>query len=63
MGPNCLYTGSNSEDPDEMQHKVEFYQDLLCHLQGLKIFYIPLTIHIQNESILSTDYWTGIACM
>ena len=37
-----LYTGSNSEDPDEMQHKVAFYQDLHCHLQGLKniILYI-----------------------
>ena len=30
-----LYTGSNSEDPDEMLHKVAFYQDLHCHLQGL----------------------------
>ena len=30
-----LYTGSNSEDPDEMQHKVAFYQDLHCHLQGV----------------------------
>ena len=30
------------EDPDEMQHKVAFYQDLHCHLQGLKniILYI-----------------------
>ena len=37
-----LYIGSNSEDPDEMQHKVAFYQDLHCHLQGLKniILYI-----------------------
>ena len=33
---SILYTGSNSEDPDEMQHKVAFYQDLHCHLQGLK---------------------------
>ena len=31
-----LYTGLKSEDPDEMQHKVAFYQDLHCHLQGLK---------------------------
>ena len=42
-----LYTGSNSEDPDEMQHKVAFYQDLHCHLQGLKniILYI---LHIYS---------------
>ena len=31
-----LYTGSNSEDPDEMQHKVSFYQDLHCHLKDWK---------------------------
>ena len=36
-----LYTGSNSEDPDEMQHMVAFYQDLHCHLQGLKNIIIP----------------------
>ena len=37
-----LYTGSNSVDPDEMQHKGSFYQALRCHLQGLKniFFYI-----------------------
>ena len=27
-----LYTGSNSEDPDEMQHKSAFDQNLHCHL-------------------------------
>ena len=29
-------TGSNSEDSDEMQNKVAFYQDLHCHLHELK---------------------------
>ena len=62
-----LYTGSNSEDPDEMQHKVAFYQDLHCHLQGLKniilyVLHTPYNTFSEwkglTYSILSTDYWT-----
>ena len=46
-----LYTGSNSGDPDEMQQKVAFYQDLHCQLQGLKniilyILHIPYITYI-----------------
>ena len=33
---SILYTVSNSEDPDEIQHKVALYQDLYCDLRGLE---------------------------
>ena len=67
-----LNTGSNSEEPDEMQHKMAFYQDLHCQLQGPKniilyILHTPYNTYSEwkglTYSILSTDCWTVIACM